>query len=93
MTYTFLSYSEVISAHPGPAYFLAAPNVRLHPTWFLPGLPSYLHCLSGVLHDLQPNLHTLRSFGEGPSDLDSDGIHFNAASGRDYVQFLLDQPP
>ena len=55
-------------------------------------MPEIVQLLSSTLRLSDPGLHTLRSFSESTSDLDSDGIHLNAIKGHDYVQYLLDQP-
>ena len=44
-----------------------------------------------MLRAHRPNLLTIRSFQANVSELDSDGVHFSALSGRDYVLHLLDQ--
>lgn len=49
-----------------------------------------MRSLSGILRAHSPNLYTIRSFTAGVSDLDSDGVHFSALSGRDYVLHLID---
>ena len=55
-------------------------------------MPEIVQLLSSTLRQVDPGLHTLRSFSETPADLDSDGIHLNAVKGHEYVQYLLDQP-
>lgn len=84
-------HRDAIATYSGPAYFLAQPNVRTRPRWFLPLMPSILRSLSGVLSAHNPDLFTIKSFSSGVSELDSDGVHFSALSGRDYVLHLIDQ--
>ena len=86
-----LFYRDAIGANCGPAYFLAPPTVRTRPSWYLPMFPSMMRSLVGSLRAHNPALTTLRAFLATPKDLDSDGVHFNALSGRDYVLYLLDQ--
>ena len=70
---------------------MAPPTVRTRPTWYLPLLPHVMRSLSGSLRVHNPALSTLKAFLATQKDLDSDGVHFNALSGRDYVLYLLDQ--
>lgn len=78
-------------ANKGPVYFLASPTIRLRPAWFLPAMGRVSILLTDVLHRYQPNLTLLRAYQSSKDDLDSDGLHFSALAGRDYVTFLLDQ--
>lgn len=86
-----IHYRDATSKYAAPAYFLAQPTIRSRPTWYLPLLPVVVRSLTGVLRVHNPNLYALPAFISTSSDLDSDGVHFSALSGRDYVLHLLDQ--
>jgi len=66
--------------------------MRTKPSWYLPLTSTIMKALIGVLRSHNPGLVTLKAFPCTASELDSDGIHLGAVAGRDYVQFLLDQP-
>ena len=70
---------------------MAQPTIRSRPSWYLPLLPAIIRSLTSVLRIHNPTLYTLRSFVATSTDLDSDGVHFSALSGQDYVVHLLDQ--
>ena len=89
-TFVLAFARDAIGANRGPSYFLAPPTVRTRPTWYLPLLPAVMRSLVGSLRANNPALSTLRAFMSTTKDLDADGVHFNAISGRDYVLHLLD---
>lgn len=81
-----------MASNPGPAYFLAPVTIRLRPQWFLEVHTALSSLLLKVLRQHRPPLTLMKAFPSTYDNLDSDGIHFTAVAGRDYVQWLLDQP-
>lgn len=91
LSHYHIIFRIVIDANKGPKYYMASPTIRLRPVWFMSSMSRVSLLLTDVLRRFQPDLDTLRAYQTSKADLDSDGMHFSALAGRDYVTFILDQ--
>jgi len=72
-------------------YFLAPPNVRSTPKWYGRLLPRISRLVYKHLKETQPRIIPLPAYLMDCSGLDSDGVHFNAVTGYEYVIHLIDK--
>jgi len=72
-------------------FFLAPPTMRSTPKWYGKLQPRITRLIYKNLKEVQPRLSPLPAFLMDSTGLDSDGIHFSATTGFDYVIHLIDK--
>jgi len=72
-------------------FFLSPPTIRTTPVWYGKLQPRITKLVYKHLKELQPRLLPLPAYLMDSSGLDSDGVHFNAVTGFDYVIYLIDK--
>jgi len=65
--------------------------MRTTPEWYGKLQPQVSRLIYKHLKELQPRLMILPSYQMDATGLDSDGIHFSAVTGYDYVIHLIDK--
>ena len=68
--------------------FIAPPNVRMRPQWYVRLRPSVIRAFHQVLEMAPVNLQAIEDF---QGDFEQDQVHFTCLSGIYYVQHLADR--
>jgi len=86
-----LCFRGIADDTPGTSFFLAPPTLRTTPEWYGKIQLQVTMLVYKHLKELQPRLVPLPAFLMDPTGLDSDGVHFSATTGFDYVIHLIDK--
>ena len=73
---------------PNLRVFIAPPNVRMRPQWYVRFRPSVIRAFHQILETAPKNLQALEDF---QGKFDHDCVHFTCLSGIYYVQHLADR--
>ena len=76
------------ASFPQVRFFLAPPNIRLSPSWYVKARPSILRILHDFLREKPQNFQLLDDFN---GDLEHDRVHFTILAGINYVHAMIDQ--
>jgi len=87
----FICYRSIAEETEQSHYFLAPPTMRSTPKWYGKLQPRITRLIYKNLKEVQPRLTPLPAYLMDSSGLDSDGIHFSAVTGFDYVIHLIDK--
>jgi len=82
---------QVADDTPDTAFFLAPPTLRTTPEWYSRIRLPVTKLIYKYLKELQPRLIPLPAYLMEPTGLDTDGVHFSATTGFDYVIHLIDK--
>ena len=87
----YLNFRNIAEETEQTCYFLAPPTMRLTPGWYGKLQPRISKIIYKNLKETQPRLMPLPAYLMDRGGLDTDGVHFSAVTGYDYVIHLIDK--